>query len=114
METHSRWSSSTLHIFKVRILVHLLRRSYEESKKRIEAYSRAIAKYDFLSQTGGYEKRADGSPVCLPRILLILQIQTMGHFMKNSMPLLLSQFAVWRLNGTVVPLYDTLGIEAIT
>lgn len=37
----------------------------------------------------------------------------MGHFMKNSMPLLLSQFAVWRLNGTVVPLYDTLGIEAI-
>ena len=24
-----------------------------------------IAKYDFLSQTGGYEKRADGSPVRL-------------------------------------------------
>ena len=51
--------------------------------------------------------------VYLPRSLLTLQIQTMGHFMKNSMPLLLSQFAVWRLNGTVVTLYDTLGIEAI-
>ena len=33
--------------------------------------------------------------------------------MKNSTPLLLSQFAVWRINGTVVPLYDTLGVEAI-
>lgn len=33
--------------------------------------------------------------------------------MKNSAPLLLSQFAVWRINGTVVPLYDTLGVEAI-
>ena len=41
------------------------------------------------------------------------QIRTIGHFMKNSMPLLLSQFAVWRINGTVVPLYDTLGVEAI-
>lgn len=37
--------------------------SYEESKKRIEAYSRALQKYDFLAETGGYEKRADGSPV---------------------------------------------------
>ena len=37
----------------------------------------------------------------------------MGHFMKNCMPLIISEFATWRLNGTVVPLYDTLGIEAI-
>lgn len=33
--------------------------------------------------------------------------------MKNSRFLIISQFATWRLNGTVVPLYDTLGMEAI-
>ncbi len=33
--------------------------------------------------------------------------------MKNSKYLVISQFATWRLNGTVIPLYDTLGVEAI-
>lgn len=37
----------------------------------------------------------------------------MGHYMKNSKYLVLSQLATWRLNGTIIPLYDTLGIEAI-
>lgn len=86
--------------------------SYEEVRIRIEAYSRALVKYDLLSTTQGYEKQTDGTPVS-PSESHDPQIRTIGHFMKNSMPLLLSQFAVWRINGTVVPLYDTLGVEAI-
>ena len=38
----------------------------------------------------------------------------MGHFIKNSPSVFLSQYASWKLNGTVVTLYDTLGPEAIS
>ena len=37
--------------------------SYAEAKAKIEAYSRALAKHDLLSQTQGFEKRSDGTPV---------------------------------------------------
>ena len=40
-----------------------LQYSYEEGKQRIEAYSRSLAKYEFLAKTQGYEKRKDGTPV---------------------------------------------------
>jgi singapore isolate B (sub-type 7) whole genome shotgun sequence assembly, scaffold_17 len=33
--------------------------------------------------------------------------------MKNCPTAILSQYGVWRINGTVVPLYDTLGPEAL-
>ena len=41
-------------------------------------------------------------------------MQTIGHFIKNSPSVFLSQYASWKLNGTVVTLYDTLGPEAIS
>ena len=37
----------------------------------------------------------------------------MGHFVKSCPEAVLSEYAVWLLKGTVVPLYDTLGPEAI-
>lgn len=37
----------------------------------------------------------------------------MGHFVKNCPSAVLSEYSIWLLNGTVVPLYDTLGPEAI-
>ena len=37
----------------------------------------------------------------------------MGLFVKNCPSSVLSEYAIWLLNGTVVPLYDTLGPEAI-
>lgn len=40
-------------------------------------------------------------------------MQTFGHFIKNCPAAVLSQHGIWKLNGTVVPLYDTLGPDAI-
>lgn len=37
----------------------------------------------------------------------------MGHFLKNCPEVVLSQYATWFNNGTVVTLYDTLGPEAL-
>ena len=37
----------------------------------------------------------------------------MGHFLKNCPEVVLSQYATWLNNGTVVTLYDTLGPEAL-
>ena len=40
-------------------------------------------------------------------------MRTIGHFLRNCPTAVISQYSVWRANGTVVTLYDTLGPEAI-
>lgn len=62
METNSRRESSTIHFLDVLLFIWL-RHSYEEGKRKIEAYSRSLVKYGLLSETQGYEKRVDGKPV---------------------------------------------------
>lgn len=62
METNSGRRSSALHFLDVFLFI-CLKHSYEEGKRKIEAYSRSLAKYDLLSETQGYEKRVDGKPV---------------------------------------------------
>ena len=59
-------------------------------------------KYDLLSVTDGTKKRSDGTPM-----------RTIGHFLRNCPTAVISQYGVWRVNGTVVTLYDTLGPEAL-
>lgn len=85
---------------------------YEECTEIIAAYARALVKYDLLSVTDGTVKRSDGARPYISSSLAT-QIRTIGHFMKNCPTAILSQYGVWRINGTVVPLYDTLGPEAL-
>ena len=40
-------------------------------------------------------------------------MQTIGHYVKNCPAAVISQQGAWRVNGTVVPLYDTLGPDSI-
>ena len=40
-------------------------------------------------------------------------MRTIGHFLKNCPTAVISQYGVWKVNGTVVTLYDTLGPEAL-
>ena len=40
-------------------------------------------------------------------------MRTIGHFLRNCPTAVISQYGVWRVNGTVVTLYDTLGPEAL-
>lgn len=40
-------------------------------------------------------------------------MHTIGHFCKNCLEVEIAQFGTWRINGTVVPLYETLGPEAV-
>lgn len=40
-------------------------------------------------------------------------MQTIGHYVKNCPAAVISQQGTWRVNGTVVPLYDTLGPDSI-
>ena len=51
------------YVFYTYELSSLVTCSYEEARIRIEAYSRALVKYDLLSTTQGYEKQTDGTPV---------------------------------------------------
>lgn len=37
----------------------------------------------------------------------------MGHYLVNRYELFVSQYAVWLLRGCVVPLYDSLGPNAV-
>ena len=41
-------------------------------------------------------------------------MQTIGHYVKNCPAAVISQQGTWRVNGTVVPLYDTLGPDSIS
>lgn len=76
--------------------------TYKRCDAIMKAYAAAIDHYDLLSITDGTEKRSDGTPM-----------RTMGHFLKNCPEVVLSQYATWLNNGTVVTLYDTLGPEAL-
>ena len=42
-----------------------IRCSYQECEDIINAYSRAIVKYNLLSETDGTQKRSDGTPVVI-------------------------------------------------
>ena len=79
----------------------------------MNAYSRILLKYNLLSETDGTQKRADGTPVILLYFDLIEQMMTIGHYIKNCPAACIAQHGTWNVNGTVVPLYDTLGPEAI-
>ena len=86
--------------------------SYTECNERMKAFARALLKYDLLSETDGTQKRTDGTPV-LNFLKVSQQMRTFGHYIKNCVAACISQHSVWKINGTVVPLYDTLGPDAI-
>lgn len=87
--------------------------SYKRCDEVMKAYAAAIDYHNLLSETDGTEKRSDGSPVSTLSALPNPQMRTMGHFLKNCPEVVLSQYATWFNNGTVVTLYDTLGPEAL-
>ncbi|KAK8797427.1 hypothetical protein WA158_004635 [Blastocystis sp. Blastoise] len=76
--------------------------TYAEAKEMIKNYADGLVKLDLLGEATEGDKRCDGT--CL---------KTIGHFQKNCYQLCISQFAVWKINGTVVPIYDTFGTEAV-